>query len=242
MELAKLLKPITKENADKTLANNIGILAKKYSKEITNWSKMSPQQQSAILSIGYNAGPNAPLGAYPKLSAAIKSGNMVEVANNVTRSGPSAERIANEKKLLLSGPKDLIKQTTVPSKATTPIAKNQPNMFQKFGSTISSIMSPPALAEQQPSASSKLNSSKIQPQNDLSYRQKQAKIAKTNPSIKSVSPPVKRDSGGYSAPIGVNGSNNGGRRSASVGSQTPSFSARNPSGGRSKQETLGLMR
>ena len=144
----KLGDSITKENADKTLANNIGILAKKYSKEITNWSKMSPQQQSAILSIGYNAGPNAPLGAYPKLSAAIKSGNMVEVANNITRSGPSAERIANERKLLLSGPKDLTKQTTVPSKVTTPIAKNQPNMFQKFGSAISSIISPPALAEQ----------------------------------------------------------------------------------------------
>jgi len=162
----KLGDSITKENADKTLANNIGILAKKYSKEIANWSKMSPQQQSAILSIGYNAGPNAPLGAYPKLSAAIKSGNMVEVANNITRDGPSAERIANEKKLLLSGPKDLTKQTTAPSKITTPIAKNQPNMFQKFGSAISSIMSPSALAEQ-PSASSKLNPAQIQTQNNV---------------------------------------------------------------------------
>jgi GH24 family phage-related lysozyme (muramidase) len=145
----KLGDSITKENADKILANNIGILAEKYSKEIANWSKMSPQQQSAILSIGYNAGPNAPLGAYPKLSAAIKSGNMVEVANNVTRSGPSAERLANERKLLLSGPKDLTKETVVASKPTTSIVKNQPNIFQQLGSAIGSIFSPrPAMASE----------------------------------------------------------------------------------------------
>jgi GH24 family phage-related lysozyme (muramidase) len=145
----KLGDSITKENADKILANNIGILAEKYSKEIANWSKMSPQQQSAILSIGYNAGPNAPLGAYPKLSAAIKSGNMVEVANNITRSGPSTERLANERKLLLSGPKDLTKETVVASKPTTSIAKNQPNIFQQLGSTIGSIFSPrPAMASE----------------------------------------------------------------------------------------------
>jgi GH24 family phage-related lysozyme (muramidase) len=145
----KLGDSITKENADKILANNIGILAEKYSKEIANWSKMSPQQQSAILSIGYNAGPNAPLGAYPKLSAAIKSGNMVEVANNVTRSGPSAERLANERKLLLSGPKDLTKETVVASKPTTSIGKNQPNIFQQLGSVLGSIFSPkPAMASE----------------------------------------------------------------------------------------------
>ena len=145
----KLGDSITKENADKILANNIGILAEKYSIEIANWSKMSPQQQSAILSIGYNAGPNAPLGAYPKLSAAIKSGNMVEVANNITRSGPSTERLANERKLLLSGPKDLTKETVVASKPTTSIAKNQPNIFQQLGSAIGSIFSPrPAMASE----------------------------------------------------------------------------------------------
>ena len=145
----KLGDSITKENADKILANNIGILAEKYSIEIANWSKMSPQQQSAILSIGYNAGPNAPLGAYPKLSAAIKSGNMVEVANNITRSGPSTERLANERKLLLSGPKDLTKETVVASKPTTSIGKNQPNIFQQLGSVLGSIFSPkPAMASE----------------------------------------------------------------------------------------------
>ena len=79
-------------------------------------------------------------------------------------------------------------------------------------------------------------------QNDLNYRQNQAKIAKTNTPIKSVSPPGIKGSGVYSTPIGVNRSNNGGRGSSGTGSQTPSFSARNSSGGRSKQETLGLMR
>jgi predicted chitinase len=47
-----------------------------------------------------------------------------------------------------------------------PSIKNQPNMFQKFGSAISSIMSPPALAEQ-PSASSKLNPAQTQTQNNV---------------------------------------------------------------------------
>lgn len=148
----KLGDSITKEKADQILTNNITILAEKYSKEITNWTKMSPQQQSAILSIGYNAGPNAPLGAYPKLSAAIKSGNMVEVANNITRSGPSAERLANERKLLLSGPKDLTKETVVASnpKPKISISKNQPNIFQQLGSAIGSIFSPkPAISSEE---------------------------------------------------------------------------------------------
>ena len=47
-----------------------------------------------------------------------------------------------------------------------PSIKNQPNMFQKFGSAISSIISPPALAEQ-PSSSSKLNPAQIQTQNNV---------------------------------------------------------------------------
>ena len=47
-----------------------------------------------------------------------------------------------------------------------PTIKNQPNMFQKFGSAISSIISPPALAEQ-PSSSSKLNPAQIQTQNNV---------------------------------------------------------------------------
>ena len=47
-----------------------------------------------------------------------------------------------------------------------PTIQNQPNMFQKFGSAISSIISPPALAEQ-PSSSSKLNPAQIQTQNNI---------------------------------------------------------------------------
>jgi len=219
----KLGDSITKENADKILANNIGILAEKYSKEIENWSKMSPQQQSAILSIGYNAGPNAPLGAYPKLSAAIKSGNMVEVANNVTRSGPSAERIANERKLLLSGPKDLTKQTTVPSKPTTPIVKNQPNIFQQLGSAIGSIFSPrPAMASEGlvKTPSARLQKSQLGNRYSISSPSKsKTRVVYTSASDTGTKPNI--SSGGGTPTV-------------------PSFSASHPSGHSRSAKVLGI--
>jgi GH24 family phage-related lysozyme (muramidase) len=219
----KLGDSITKENADKILANNIGILAEKYSKEIANWSKMSPQQQSAILSIGYNAGPNAPLGAYPKLSAAIKSGNMVEVANNITRSGPSAERLANERKLLLSGPKDLTKQTTVPSKPTTSIGKNQPNIFQQLGSVLGSIFSPkPAMAS------------------EGSIKDSSAKLQKTQLGNRySISAPSKSKT----RVVYVTASDTGSKPNISSGGATPkvpAFSASHSSGHSRSAKVLGI--
>ena len=71
----------------------------------------------------------------------------------------------------------------------------------------------------------------------------QGLLGDTKPASRSVIPPVRSQSG-YNNPmsggVGVNRSNQSG--SQSTGPQTPSFSARNPSGGRSKQETLGLMR
>jgi len=81
-----------------------------------------------------------------------------------------------------------------------------------------------------------------QTQNDLSYRQKQATMAKTKPKVAIITPPI---SSRYSHQRLTNPAASGaggGRRSSGAGSQTPSFSARNPSGARSKQETLGLMR
>lgn len=71
----------------------------------------------------------------------------------------------------------------------------------------------------------------------------QGVLGDTKPASRSVSPPLRSQSG-YNNPmsggVGANRSNSSGNKSA--GSQTPSFSARNPSGGRLKQETLGLVR
>jgi GH24 family phage-related lysozyme (muramidase) len=115
----KLGDTITKEKADKTLNTHIGQISSLYNSKMPNWKNMSSNQQAAILSIGYNAGPNAPLGSYPKLSMALKSGDMTLAAQNVFRSGPSIQRIKNEQKLLLSGPKDTSKAQAKPSTSTS---------------------------------------------------------------------------------------------------------------------------
>ena len=71
----------------------------------------------------------------------------------------------------------------------------------------------------------------------------QSKFARPkNAGTSPVNPPI-RPARPTTLPTGSGGSSGGGgRRSSGTGSQTPSFSARNPSGGRSKRETLGLMR
>jgi GH24 family phage-related lysozyme (muramidase) len=152
----KLGDTITKEKADKVLNNNIGEISSLYNSKMPNWKNMSPSQQAAVLSIGYNAGPNAPLGSYPKLSMALKSGDMTLAAQNVFRSGPSIQRIKNEQKLLLSGPKDTSKPQLKPSASvSTSKPQSQPsasvstskptelNFIQKAGQVISSIIKPP---------------------------------------------------------------------------------------------------
>ena len=133
----KLGDTITKGKADQILGSHIGQISSLYSRKMKNWKNMSANQQAAILSIGYNAGPNAPLGAYPKLSAALASGNMPLAAQNAIRSGPSAARIRNEQKLLLSGPKDTSRQ----SASTPPPA--QLNPLQRAGQAFASIFKPP---------------------------------------------------------------------------------------------------
>ena len=70
---------ITKEKADSVLRRNIHALSTRYSKEDKYWPKMTDSQKAGFLSLGYNA-PYAPIGAYPKLSAAIRSGDMVAAA------------------------------------------------------------------------------------------------------------------------------------------------------------------
>jgi predicted chitinase len=91
-----------------------------------------------------------------------------------------------------------------------PTIKNQPNMFQKFGSAISSIISPPALAEQ-PSSSSKLNPAQIQTQNN---------VPRINPPSKSKVKVVYATSPA--------GGGMGGRRGSGASPSVPSFSAVHP--------------
>jgi GH24 family phage-related lysozyme (muramidase) len=97
---------ITKSKADQILNVNVSNLAKTYSTKVPNWNKMSDKQKSGLLILGYNA-PYGPLGAYPKLTSALQSGDMKLAAQNVQRSGPNQERISLERQLLMSGPLNL---------------------------------------------------------------------------------------------------------------------------------------
>jgi GH24 family phage-related lysozyme (muramidase) len=139
---------ITKNQADKILNANISNLSVTYSKKIPMWNKMSEDQKAGVLLIGYNA-PYGPIGAYPKLTAALRSGDMVRSALNVDRGGPNKQRITLEKRLLMSGPKNLNidlkgdKQKlqgpiTSPAKTTKP---QQKNILQKIGEGIKSFIS-----------------------------------------------------------------------------------------------------
>ena len=136
----KLGDTITKKKADDVLATNVSTLANTYSQKIPMWKKMSQTQQAGILTLGYNA-PNAPIGSYPKLTAALKAGDMAAAAANVDRGGPNAARIAEERKMILAGPRDLNQVSTpAPAPAAAPKASStpqqQPNAFQRFGNWI----------------------------------------------------------------------------------------------------------
>jgi GH24 family phage-related lysozyme (muramidase) len=129
---------ITKKQADGILNTNLGNLANIYSQKIPLWKKMSENQKAGVLTIGYNA-PYGPIGAYPKLTKALMSGDMNAAAANVQRGGPSSARIAIEKQLLLSGPKDLNKNQEV----SNPVAKpQQPNVFEKVKTNVMNWFSP----------------------------------------------------------------------------------------------------
>lgn len=129
---------ITKDKADSILNNNIMNLAKAYSKKIPLWNKMSENQKAGVVLMGYNA-PNGPIGAYPKLTSALRSGDMVTAAKEVQRSGPNASRIAIERQLMLSGPKDLSK-VVEPKGQQTSQPKPQ-NVFDKIKGGVMNLFS-----------------------------------------------------------------------------------------------------
>jgi len=129
---------INKKQADNILNTNLGNLAKTYSKKIPLWKRMSDNQKAGVLVLGYNA-PYGPIGAYPKLTKALMDGDMNSAASNVQRGGPSSARLAIEKQLLLSGPKDLNKtqEATKP-----PVKPQQPNIFEKVKTNVMNWFSP----------------------------------------------------------------------------------------------------
>lgn len=138
----KLGDKITKDRADKLLNDNVSRIAATYSKKMKFWSKMSPNQQAAIISIGYNSGIYAPIGAYPNLTSALESGDMNSAAIHIQRSGPSAHRIAEEKKLIKSGPLDLTKVQSSKSKEDRNNVKKEPSMLENFSNLIGNIFKP----------------------------------------------------------------------------------------------------
>jgi len=77
-----------------------------------------------------------------------------------------------------------------------------------------------------------------QPYQSRFARPKNAGTSPVNPPIRPARPTTLPTGSGSSS----GGGNSGGKKGSGAGSQTPSFSARNPSGFRSKQETLGMMR
>jgi len=110
---------VTKAEADNILKVNLMSLQNTYKSRIPLWKNMSDKQKAGLLVFGYNA-PQAPIGAYPSLTRALQTGDMVSAAKNIQRDGPNAARIALERGLLLSGPKDLTK--VQPPKKQTPAA------------------------------------------------------------------------------------------------------------------------
>jgi hypothetical protein len=126
---------ITKSKADGILATNLSNLAKTYSQKIPLWNNMSDKQKAGVLVVGYNA-PYGPIGSYPKLTEALKTGNMTSAASNVTRGGPSPSRLALEKSLLMSGPANLssIKRQPVYTENAEKSKPKNDNIFSKLRS------------------------------------------------------------------------------------------------------------
>jgi len=221
---------ITKDRADNILNANIMNLAVEYGKKIPTWSKMTDDQKAGVLLVGYNA-PYGPIGAYKNLTAALKSGDMITAAKQVQRGGPSASRLAIERKLMLSGPKDLTKakdQTNTKLKESTESQskpKPQPNFFQKVQSGFSSLFD------------------RSKKQENYGVGGYAPKLAPTKPRSANITP-LPRRSPNVSSVQAMNMASGGGygMPSSPGGSSIPSFSAVAGGNDRSnKLKTLGVM-
>ena len=129
---------ITKSKADQVLNDNVAGMQKTYASKIGSWNKMTDNQRAGVLVMGYNA-PNAPIGSYRKLTAALNKGDMVSAAKNMKRRGPSPARQAEERRLILSGPQDL---TNVPERSTTPPVAPPPVKEDNWWTNITNMFRP----------------------------------------------------------------------------------------------------
>jgi len=140
-------KPITKAEADKIIKSNIKGIHDNYAKRVPHWSKMSDDQKAGMLVVAWNA-PYA-YGEYPKYTKAINAGDMETAAKELQRGGPSAARIAAERKLFLSGPLDLtqVKEEPKAEKKKKETKPKKPKMSSpdsklRSGSLFDFIMNP----------------------------------------------------------------------------------------------------
>jgi GH24 family phage-related lysozyme (muramidase) len=127
----------SKEQADKTLKFQVSDLANAYSKEVPFWGKMTTNQRAGLLLTGFHR-PYSFLGAsgYSDYGSALKKGDMKTLANNISKKAETPpQRLALQKRLILSGPLDLSKVTEAPKPQE---AKPKPQNF--FGGVKDAIM------------------------------------------------------------------------------------------------------
>lgn len=227
---------ITKGRADNILTTNISGLAKEYSTKIPHWEKMTNNQKASILIFGYNA-PYGPIGAYPKITKALQEGDIKSAAQNLQRGGPNAERIALERRLLMSGPlnlKNLVGPKIVGEKKVgSGIPFIPPFMYKppKSNPNISSAgMSP-----------TDISSANISPYEQNEYAPRNVSpISYSKPALKSAPKPPSQPSPKV-AFIPLELPQGGGYSGGAVAStKTPSFAATAP-GGSAKAQTLGVV-
>ena len=151
---------IDKSRADSIFKSQVMNLADTYSSQIKYWPKMSDQQRAGLLITGFNA-PNAPLGNYKKLTAALNAGDMKSVAREVQRGGPAPSRIEMERALLMKGPLDLtkVKEPTISLPKPKPQEKPR-NFIERIGDGFNRIFNPQSAQQKQ--SSNILPSSSIQ--------------------------------------------------------------------------------
>ena len=227
---------ITKGRADNILTTNISGLAKEYSTKIPHWEKMTNNQKAGILIFGYNA-PYGPIGTYPKITKALQEGDIKSAAQNLQRGGPNAERIALERRLLMSGPlnlKNLVGPKIVGEKKVgSGIPFIPPFMYKppKSNPNISSAGISPT----------DISSTNISPyeQNDYAPRNV-SPISYSKPVLKPAPKPPSQPAPKV-AFIPLELPQGGGYSGGAVAStKTPSFGATAP-GGSAKAQTLGVV-
>jgi hypothetical protein len=145
----KVVKPgdvITKSKADSLLTglvNNYVTTLKGQNWYQKYWNKMSSQQQGGLLAYGYNQPAHLLGTGAPKMYAALSRGDMNAVAANVDRGLPQREK--TEKRLILSGPRNLNTATAASSAKPKVIVNrvgggsSQPNIVQQVQDAVTFI-------------------------------------------------------------------------------------------------------